>query len=152
MLRAALLALATVLLLQRPPDGQRTACRSLAALACLQGAHNLAAADAAGLNRLLIDWLQSTVAAPDGSSDGGAEQGAAEAAPQAQLLQQQLLALLRLSGSYSIAAPDLRSLLQLLRAGADGRPPPHAAALLEVRRPAARPLPPLLHAAVLSRS
>lgn len=124
----------------------------------LQGARNLAAADAAGLNRLLIEWLQSTVAAPAGSAgsgspgDGGeqsvpqdgpsgpwartASASMVEAAqqleaPQEQLLQQQLLALLRLSASYSIAAADLRLLLQLLRPGADGRPPPHAPALLE---------------------
>ncbi len=92
-----------------------------------QGADNLEAADAASLNSLAIDWLRECVhmaAAAAARSSSGASADSAEsvggatgAAPdvggaadgqdgQAQegvLLRQQLLALLRLSGSYSIS-------------------------------------------------
>lgn len=113
----------------------------------VQGVHNLAAADAAGLNSLLIDWLTGTLAASAAANDSVASASSGEGGgtvrehpqglppgQQLMLLQQQLLALLRQSGSYSIAARDLRALLQLLRTSPEGRPPPHAAALLEVRR------------------
>lgn len=92
-----------------------------------QGADNLEAADAAGLNSLAIDWLRECVhtaaaaaarsssgaSADSAESGGGAtgaapeEGGAAEGqdgqAQEGVLLRQQLLALLRLSGSYSIS-------------------------------------------------
>lgn len=94
----------------------------------LQGADNLEAADASGLNSLVIDWLQESVQDPSvaarpssgassssssiesgsATASGGADEGraAAEGEEQAQqrlLLRQQLLALLRQSGSYSIS-------------------------------------------------
>lgn len=76
----------------------------------LQGAHNLAAADSAGLNGLLIAWLRDATAPQGPEADGGAAAAGQEASlpehsdPQQQrLLLQQLLALLRLSGSYSIS-------------------------------------------------
>lgn len=84
----------------------------------LQGVHNLAAADGAALNSLLIEWLQEAVsAAPAGEAAAG-EAGSGSAAGseagqdseqhetqqlQARLLLHQLLAVLTLSGSYSIA-------------------------------------------------
>lgn len=87
----------------------------------LQGVHNLAAADGAALNSLLIQWLQEAVAAEptsaaaadeepgSGSTAGGgslqctAQQGAHQL--DSRLLLHQLLAVLTLSGSYSIAGP-----------------------------------------------
>lgn len=95
----------------------------------LQGVHNLAAAEGAALNSVLIEWLQEAVAAapaetaagaagePAGSAAEGstAQQAGQEHAQHAQhaqhdaqqldsrLLVHQLLAVLTLSGSYSIA-------------------------------------------------
>jgi hypothetical protein len=90
----------------------------------LQGAQNLAAADGAGLNGLLIEWLAATTAqepaaaalAGDGSRIDAAAAGPSneadmrggpppppDALTQRLMLQQQLLALLRVSGSYSIS-------------------------------------------------
>jgi hypothetical protein len=92
----------------------------------MQGPRNLAAADSAGLNSLLIGWLQDAASrqavAASGPSDaaaagdaaspaeggGGGERGEAgatdcSAEPQRGLLVHQLLALLRVSGGYSIS-------------------------------------------------
>lgn len=103
----------------------------------LQGVHNLAAADGAALNSLLIQWLQEAVAAapnhaasaaaeePGISSmaGGGSEQSAAQQDAQhldSRLLLNQLLAVLTLSGSYSIAgAPSLEHTVCWLLCGFD---------------------------------
>lgn len=89
----------------------------------LQGAQNLAAAEGAGLNGLLIEWLAATTAqepaaaalAGDGSRIDAPAAGTGneadvrggppppDALTQRLMLQQQLLALLRVSGSYSIS-------------------------------------------------
>ncbi|PRW34047.1 BEACH domain-containing lvsC isoform X1 isoform B [Chlorella sorokiniana] len=113
----------------------------------LQGVHNLAAADGAALNSLLIEWLQEAVAAEPAGGAAAGEAGATGDAARGEgsegstqhdaqqlhprLLLHQLLAVLTLSGSYSIAARDLRTLLQLLKPAPGGEPPSHSAALLE---------------------
>ena len=79
----------------------------------LLGVHNLAAAEGVGLNAHIIGWLQEVAGdvmeADEGTAAVAVERGGAEeegdavvsAPQQLHLLRQQLLALLRLSGSYS---------------------------------------------------
>ena len=76
----------------------------------VQGVHNLAAADGAGINRQLVAWLGETADDEAGEQEEEVGDSGGELAPEGQqqqqqrrLLQQQLLALLRLSGSYSIS-------------------------------------------------
>lgn len=99
-------ALLLALLRRAAPEDQLWGVAALKEL-LLQGVHNLAAADSAGLNGQLIAWLRDATAQAGAAAEDAAPAEQQDALGPRQHLVAQLLALLRVSGTYSIAGKAL---------------------------------------------